>query len=111
MKKYIKETVILILQLLLFYVFPLAAGPTDALGMVFLIICGTFFLSTMMGVFSQSNIKYLYPGVTALVFIPSVFIYYNETALVHAVWYLVISFAGLGLAALINLIFRLFSKK
>lgn len=110
MKKYIKEIVILILQLLLFYVFPLAAGPTDALGMVFLIICGTFFLSTMMGVFSQSDIKYLFPGVVCVTFIPSVFIYYNETALVHAVWYLVISAAGLGLAALINLIFRLFSK-
>lgn len=110
MKKYVKEIVILILQLLLFYVFPLTAGPTDAMGMVFLIICGTFLLSVLLGVLSDSDIKYLYPGVTALVFIPSVFIYYNETALVHAIWYLVISAAGLGLSALVNFIVKLFKK-
>ncbi len=110
MKKYIKELIILILQLLLFYVFPLTAGPTDAMGMVFLIICGTFLLSVLMGVLSQSDIKYLYPGVVAITFVPSVFIYYNESALIHAVWYLFISAAGLGLAALMNFIFRLFKK-
>lgn len=104
MKKYIKEIVVLVLQLLLFYVFPLSAGPTDAMGMVFLIICGTLLLSAMIGVLSDSNIKYLYPGVTMLVFIPSVFIYYNETALVHAVWYLVISAVGMGTGSLIRFI-------
>ena len=34
MKKNIKEIIIGILQLLLFYVLPLFAGPTDAMGMV-----------------------------------------------------------------------------
>ena len=110
MKKYIKELIILILQLLLFYVFPLTAGPTDAMGMVFLIICGTFLLSVLMGVLSKSDIRYLYPGVVAITFVPSVFIYYNESALVHAIWYLFISAAGLGLAAMVNFIFRLFKK-
>ena len=110
MKKYVKEIVILILQLLLFYVFPLTAGPTDAMGMVFLIICGTFLLSVLMGILSQSDIKYLYPGVVAITFLPSVYLYYNYTAMIHAVWYLFISAAGLGLAALVNFIFRLFKK-
>ena len=32
MKKYFKEIAILIAQLLMFYVFPLTAGPTDAMG-------------------------------------------------------------------------------
>ena len=110
MKKYTKELVILILQLLLFYVFPLSAGPTDAMGMVFLIICGTFLLSVLMGILSQSDLKYLYPGVVAVAFLPSVFIYYNESAIIHAVWYLFISAAGLGLAAMVSGIFRLFKK-
>ena len=110
MKKYIKEIVIFIFQLLLFYVSPLFAGPTDAMGMVFLIICGTFLLSVLLGILSKSDIKYLYPGITAITFVPSVFIYYNESALVHAVWYLFISAAGLGLAAIVNGIFRLFRK-
>lgn len=110
MKKYIKEIIILALQLLLFYVFPLSAGPTDAMGMVFLIICGTFLLSVLMGILSDSDIKYLYPGVVAITFIPSVFIYYNETALIHAVWYLFVSAYGLGLAAFVNWLFRLLKK-
>ena len=110
MKKYTKEIIILILQLLLFYVFPLTAGPTDAMGMVFLIICGTFLLSILIGILSKSDVKYLYPGVVAVTFVPSVFIYYNETALVHAIWYLVISAIGLGLAAAVDFIIRLFHK-
>ena len=30
--KFLKEIIILIIQLVLFYVFPLFAGPTDAMG-------------------------------------------------------------------------------
>ena len=33
MKKCIKEMVVLLIQLFMFYVFPLFAGPTDAMGM------------------------------------------------------------------------------
>ena len=104
MKKYIKEIVILVLQLLLFYVFPLTAGPTDAMGMVVLIILGTFLLSVLLDIISNTRIRYLYPIVSALVFIPSVFIYYNETALIHAIWYLVISSVGFLLVEIVNLI-------
>ena len=53
MKKNIKEIIIGILQLLLFYVLPLFAGPTDAMGMVFLIIVGTFILSLLIGILSN----------------------------------------------------------
>ena len=35
MKKYLKEILILLIQLFMFYVFPLFAGPTDIMGMVF----------------------------------------------------------------------------
>ena len=91
MKKNIKEIIIGILQLLLFYVLPLFAGPTDAMGMVFLIIVGTFILSLLIGILSNNKIKYFY----SIIFIPSVFIYYNESALIHSVWYLVVANIGL----------------
>ena len=78
MKKNIKEIIIGILQLLLFYVLPLFAGPTDAMGMVFLIIVGTFILSLLIGILSNNKIKYFYSVFTSIIFIPSVFIYYNE---------------------------------
>lgn len=56
----------------MFYVFPLAAGPTDAMGMVFLIIVATFVLAIIMGSVSKKKVKYVYPLLVAILFIPSV---------------------------------------
>lgn len=108
MKKYWKETAILITQLFMFYVFPMTAGPTDAMGMVFLIIAVTFILSIIMGSVSKKRAKFLYPLLASVLFIPSVLIYYNESALIHSVWYFVISFMGLLIGVLVQ---RLFSRK
>ena len=108
MKRFVKEIIILIIQLFMFYIFPLFAGPTDAMGMVFLIIVTTFILSIIIGSISKEKIKYLYPIVIAILFIPSVFIYYNESALVHAMWYLIVSFIGLILGIVI---YKLTNKK
>ena len=111
MKKYLKEFIILLVQLLLFYIFPLLAGPTDAMGMVLLIILITFVLSLIIGVISNNKIKYFYPVIVAIIFLPSVFIYYNDSALIHSVWYLVDSMAGILLGALINFIYKKTVKK
>ena len=102
MKRYVKEIIILLLQLFMFYVFPLFAGPTDAMGMVVLIILAALLLSVIIGIISRNKIRYLYPIVIAILFLPSVYIYYNETAFVHSVWYLVIATFGL----LVGIAFR-----
>ena len=95
MKKYLKEIVILFIQLFMFYIFPLFAGPTDTIAMVLLILVSTLVLAIIMGAFSKGKVKFLYPVIVAVLFIPSVFIYYNESALVHSMWYLVVSCGGL----------------
>lgn len=110
MKKYIKEIIILLIQLFMFYIFPLFAGPTDAMGMVFIIIVTTFILSIILGTISKSNLKYLYPIITSIIFIPSVFIYYNESALIHSIWYLIDSFIGIIIGLITNLIINKVSK-
>lgn len=106
MKKYLKELIILIIQLFVFYIFPLFAGPTDAMGMVFLIWISTIILGVLIGILSDEKIKYLYSLVISLLFIPSVFIYYNESALVHSLWYLVSSFVGLLIGSLIHMFIK-----
>ena len=88
MKKYLKEILILLIQLFMFYVFPLFAGPTDVMGMIVLLILATLLLSILIGSISNLKVKYLYPIIIAITFVPSVFIYYNETALIHSLWYL-----------------------
>ena len=105
MKRYAKELIILAIQVLIFYIVPLFAGPTDMMGLVFLLILFTCLSSIAMGVLSNSKIKYLYPTVISLAFIPSVFIYYNNSALIHAVWYLVVSIVGLLVGVGVNFIF------
>ena len=108
MRRYLREIIILILQLCMFYIFPLFAGPTDAMGMVLLIILATLLLAIIIGSISKEKIKYLYPVIVAILFIPSVFIYYNESALIHSIWYLVVSSIGLLVG---TIIYKLTHKK
>ncbi|MBQ8283699.1 MAG: hypothetical protein IJX75_01265 [Clostridia bacterium] len=96
MKRYSKEIVVLIVQLAMFYLFPLSAGPTDAMGMVLLIWLSTVLLGMILTVNSNNKIKYFYPVAIAVLFIPSVFIYYNSSALIHAVWHFVGATIGVG---------------
>ena len=102
MNKYRKEILIIIAQLFMFYVFPLMAEPIGAIGMVLSILAATFILALIMGTAGKGKIRYLYPVLTAILFIPSVFIYYNESALIHSIWYLAVSFVGVCIGALIS---------
>lgn len=107
MRLYIKEIIVMVLQLFMFYIFPLFADPTDAIGMIVLIILTTFLFSIVLGLISDKKMKYVYPVITAIVFVPSVFIYYNETAMIHSLWYLVVSCVGMIIGSVLRqLIFR-----
>lgn len=108
MKRFIKEIIIILIQIFMFYVFPLFAGPTDAMGMVLLILITTFVLSIIIGVVSKEKLKYIYPLVVAIIFIPSVWIYYNDSALIHSLWYLVDSVIGLIIG---SITFKVIDKK
>ena len=102
MKRFCKEIIILLIQLFMFYIFPLFAGPTDAMGMVVIILFTTFIFSIIIASISKEKIKYLYPIVVAILFIPSIFIYYNESALIHSIWYLVDAAIGIVIGTIIN---------
>lgn len=102
MKKYVKEIIILLVQSAVFYLVPLFGMTDNPMGMVLLIVLLTLGLSLILGAVSKEKIKYLYPVIISVLFIPSVFIYYNETALVHAIWYLVISLVGVAIGTVIN---------
>lgn len=101
-KRYTKEIIAMLIQVFMFYVFPLFVGPTDIMGMVVLIILVTLLISVVIGLIIDKKIKYLYPIFTAVLFVPSVFIYYNGTALIHSVWYLVISSIGLLIGTVLH---------
>lgn len=104
MKKYIKEIVIIIIQAITFYVVPLSfrIRPINAGTTVLILIIITAILSILMGFLSKNKIKYFYPVITAVMFMPSIMAYYNETAMVHTVWYLIISVVGLLMGMLLR---------
>ena len=110
MKKYLKEIIVLLIQLFMFYIFPMFAGPTDVMGMVFLIWVSTIILGLIISIISSNKIKYLYPIIIAILFIPSVFIYYNESALMHSLWYLVSSSVGVLIGTIIYKISKKLNK-
>jgi len=95
----------------MFYIFPLFAGPTDAMGMVLIIVMVIALLSVVLGGISGTHIKFFYPAIIAVLFIPSVFIYYNGSAMVHALWYLIISLAGLLVGILARFVVVRICKK
>ncbi|MBQ8502693.1 MAG: helix-turn-helix transcriptional regulator [Clostridia bacterium] len=62
---------------ILFYVTPLTAGPTDVMGVVFLIFIGTMLDSLILGLTSlKIKTKLLFTFVVVLIFVPSVFLPY-----------------------------------
>lgn len=102
MKKHIKETIVLIIQLFMFYIFPLFAGPTDVIGMVVIILLATLILSIILASISKEKTKYLYPIINAIIFTPSIFIYYNTSALIYILWHIQISFIGIVIGTIIH---------
>ena len=106
MKIYLKEIIILLIQLFMFYLYPLYAIRIDPIGMVLIMLFVTILLSLIIGIISNKKMKYLYPFVISLLFIPSVFIYYNGSALVHSLWYFIVSLFGLFLGIIISKIFK-----
>ena len=106
MKKYLKEFLILLVQIFMFYVFPLFGGPTDVMGVIILTIIITFMLAIILGFISLRKIKFLYPLVIAIVFLPSVFIFYNETALIYSIWYFFISLVGVFIGSIVSKILK-----
>ena len=109
MKRYIAEIVIFCMQLFMFYISPLfAVNSTDGMGMVVLILFATLILSILLGSISKNRIKYLYPAAAAAAFLPSVFLHYNGTAVIHAVWYFVVAAVGMLLG---TIIFKVLHRK
>ena len=96
-----KEIVILFIQLFMFYIFPMFMFLYEPIGTVMMIVLITFILSIIITIISKNKIKYSYPIIIAILFIPSVFIYYNESALVHSLWYLVSSSVGVLIGTII----------
>lgn len=104
MKKNLKEIIICLLQILIFYLLPIRIKYFGPIGLVLLLLISTFILSIIISSISKKKIKYCYPLFVATIFLPTIFLYYNESALIHSIWYLVVATIGIVLGTIINIL-------
>lgn len=81
-------------MLINFYLLPLFIADTGSAMVVLLVLIPAvcFAISVVYGL--KNGFRLEYPAITAVLFIPSVFIYYNSSAWVYIVAYGVIALLG-----------------
>ena len=92
MKKMIPYLLILVAA---FYGLPLLGLSTTGIMMILLLVlCPTISLFTALIYTYRNGFCWYFPILTGLLFLPTVWIYYNETALLYAVGYALIALLG-----------------
>lgn len=92
MKKYIKELIAILVVILLVYLSPIIIKNPFALisGQAVMV----FIISLVAGIILDSRFKFILPIVIGLSFLSVVFLHYNLSALIYALIYTAISYAG-----------------
>ena len=105
MNKLKKGLIFVLLQAIIFYILPLFAGPTDIMGLVFLQFGLTFVLSLLVGVLSKGNMKFVFPVIATVGFVPAVTVFYNYTAYIYLLFYAIITVGGVALGTGVRKLF------
>lgn len=94
MEQFKKSLPFYIAMLINFYLLPLFIADTGSAMVVLLVLIPAvcFAISVVYGL--KNGFRLEYPVITAVLFIPSVFIYYNSSAWVYIVAYGVIALLG-----------------
>ena len=105
MKELIKKYYIYILVIFAFYVVaPLLCRDTGSAIFTLLCLLPAILLILSLVYAKMNGVKWYLSPAVALLWLPTVFIYYNESAMIYALIYGVISFIGQGVGFLINTI-------
>ena len=105
MNKIKKGLIFLGIQAVIFYIFPLLAGPTEIIALVLMQFLATFILSIVVGLLTKSEMKFVFPVIATLAFIPVIMILMNNTAYVYLVVYAFITVGGVTIGTGIRKLF------
>ena len=94
MEKLKKNMVFFLLLLIDFYIIPLVIKDTGSAMVVMLIVIPLICLITSVCYGIRNGFDYWYIWSVAIIFIPSIFIFYNPSAWVYAIGYGVIALIG-----------------
>lgn len=108
--------IFVLVQLAVYYGVPLTAGLGDDMGYIFFAVLATFINSISIG-FLKSRLKFFVPVLTAILFLPTGMITFeniahfdSEELALYTFVYLVLSFLGLLLGIFIKFIINLIKK-
>ena len=114
MLKIRKELWVMILQFIVFLGSPMIAklsGEVYGLLMVLLIIYPVSVLALSIAIsWMESKLKYLYPLYVAIIFLPIVYIFLNNSAYVYSLVFAGISAFGMVIGLISNYISEFFTK-
>lgn len=102
MKKYLPKIIIILLQIFVLYLFPLAFKYIDQIIVIVGIFLAVFGLSMMIVIVSKNKIKYFYSILVSIMYVTSIPLFYNDSAFGNVMWYFAISSGGLLLGFLID---------
>ncbi len=106
MKRYLKLLICLAVMFIAFYVLPLFIIDTGSA--IFMLIMAipfiAFVCSVVYGCITKA--EFLLPPISALLFIPTIFIHYNSSAWVYTIAYAVVMYLGNLIGWLISKLFK-----
>lgn len=104
-KKILKLWPYVLLVFIAFYAFPLLIKDTGSAMLVLLALIPFAVFASSLACGIKSGFSLIFSFIVFLLFLPSVFIFYNGSALIYSVVYLVIGTLGSGIGAGIRKIF------
>ncbi len=84
----------LVVNLLTFYILPIIIRDTGTGMLILIIIIPLITLMTSLHYGLKNSFEWLYPLLVMVMFLPSIFIYYNESALIYTLIYGGLSLLG-----------------
>ncbi|MBO5857653.1 MAG: hypothetical protein J6Q87_05345 [Clostridia bacterium] len=103
MKKYLKELIISIFEIAFLYLFPLIPmGNKDAHIILLMVI--TLIIGIVGVAISDKKIKFLFPILTTIMVVPTMFMYYEPRVYGNIFWMFVFSFLAVIIGELLRLI-------
>ncbi len=108
---YKKEKIAVLIQLGIFWLIPLIMLKSGPIFMVLLMLWASFVLSLWLCLASKSRMKYLLPAAAAVLFLPTVPVFYNSSALIHSLWYFAVSSAAFVIGTIISAAENLIKKR
>lgn len=94
MKKYFYLLPYLLINIIIFYILPLISRVTDS-GMILLldVIPVSCFITAMIFGF-RNSFKIYYSFIIAMLFLPTIYIYYNDSATIYVFAYFFVALMG-----------------